>query len=297
MPSARLIFSMARYRKVSPAFASRFADGDVDRLPVLARELAASKPDVILVLGPGPMRAAKDAAGTTPIVMAAGSSDPVGEGYIASFARPGGNVTGLTYAVSSERFGKQLEILKEAVGDLSRVAMLWDGDLELFRRAWSPALEDAARHLAMSIEGPFLVRAPENFQQAFAQMVDKRVQAVHVGSLSIITQSRDKLAEIAIRHRMPVMAAFREFPASGSLMSYGPSLPSIYRRAAVFVDKILKGTPPGEIPVEQPVKHYLTINAAGLNDSTHAPRPSRRGDRMRCPVRYMPGQRHGSSRA
>jgi putative tryptophan/tyrosine transport system substrate-binding protein len=124
---------------------TRFADGNVDRLPALARELADSKPELIVVFGPGPMRAAKDAAGTTPIVMAAGSSDPVGEGYIASFARPRGNVTGLTYAVSSERFGKQLELLKEAVGNLSRVAMLWDGDLELFRRSWAPAAPPHSR--------------------------------------------------------------------------------------------------------------------------------------------------------
>ena len=102
------------------------------------------------------MRAAKDAAGSIPIVMAAGSSDPVAEGYIASFARPSGNVTGLTFAVSSERFGKQLELLKEAVGTLSHVAMLWDGDLDLFRRSWAPALESAARHLGLNIHAAFI---------------------------------------------------------------------------------------------------------------------------------------------
>ena len=239
---------------------ARFARGDVGRLPALAEELAALRVDVIVVFGPGPMRAAKDAAGSIPIVMAAGSSDPVAEGYIASFARPSGNVTGLTFAVSSERFGKQLELLKEAVGTLSHVAMLWDGDLDLFRRSWAPALESAARHLGLNIHGPFLVRAPDDFRQAFALMGEKQIQGVLVASTSIINQSRAKLAEVAIQHRMPVIAAFREFPMSGSLMSYGPNLPSIYRRAPVFVDKILRGTPPGEIPVEQPTKYDLAMN-------------------------------------
>jgi putative tryptophan/tyrosine transport system substrate-binding protein len=238
----------------------RFAAGNLERLPALARELAALKVEAIVVFGPAPMRAAQAATRDIPIVMAAGSSDPVAEGYIASFARPGGNITGLTYAVSAERFGKQLELLKEAVGALLRVAMLWDGDLELFRRSWEPALEQAAGQLDLEFEGPFLVRAPEEFERAFAQMVDRRVQGVLVASSAIITQSREKLAEVAARHRMPVIAAFREFPATGSLMSYGPNLPSIYRRAAAFVDKILTGTPPGEIPVEQPIRYDFAIN-------------------------------------
>jgi putative ABC transport system substrate-binding protein len=126
-------------------FEGRFAGGDLDRLPELASDLAAMNPDAILVFGPTPMRAAMAATQRVPIIMAAGSSDPVGEGYIASFARPGGNITGLTYAVSSERFQKQLEILKETLPSLSRVGVWWDSDADLYRRSWAPALDAAAR--------------------------------------------------------------------------------------------------------------------------------------------------------
>jgi len=239
---------------------SRFSGGDLERLHALAQELVALKVEVLVVLGPTPMRAAQTAAlGIVPIVMVAGSSDPIAEGYIASFARPGTNITGLTFAVSAERFGKQLELLNDATA-VSRVAILWDGPVEIFSRSWAPALNEAARTLALTIEGPFLVRAPEELERAFAEMAAKQVQAVLVAASGILTQSRAKLAEIALRHRMPVMAAFRHFPASGSLMSYGPNLPSIYRRAPVFVANILKGTPPGEIPVEQPVKYDMVIN-------------------------------------
>jgi putative ABC transport system substrate-binding protein len=238
----------------------RFAGGDLERLPVLARELVAMSIEVLVVFGPTPMRAAQAAAqGVVPIVMVAGSSDPVAEGYVASFARPGTNVTGLTYAVSAERFGKQLEFLKEAIS-VSRVALLWDGTIEIFNRSWAPALNEAARILGLEIEGPFLIRAPEELERTFADMAARQVQAVLVASSGALGQSSDRLAEVALRHWMPVMAAFREFTEAGILMSYGPNMPAIYRRAAVFVDKILKGTPPGEIPVEQPVSHDLIIN-------------------------------------
>jgi putative ABC transport system substrate-binding protein len=210
----------------------RFAGGDLERLPVLARELVAMSVEVLVVFGPTPMRAAQAVAqDVVPIVMVAGRSDPVAEGYVARFARPGTNVTGLTYAVSAERFGKQLEFLKEAIS-VSRVALLWDGTIEIFNRSCAPALNEAAR----------------------------QVQAVLVASSGVLGQSSDRLAEVALRHRMPVMAAFREFTEAGILMSYGPNMPATYRRAAVFVDKILKSTPPGEIPVEQPVSHDLIIN-------------------------------------
>jgi len=239
---------------------ARFAAGDLDRLPLLAAELAAMNVDVIVVIGPAPMRAAKSAAQGIPIVMVAGSSDPVAEGLIASFARPSGNITGLTYAVSSERFGKQLEILKEAIGSFSRVAVLWDADPELFRRSWAPALEAAARQLEFQIEAPFLVRKLDDFESAFTAMAERQVEAVVVTASSIIYENRERVAEIALQRRLPTMAAFREFPASGILMSYGPNLPSIFRRAAAFIDKIVKGTPPGDIPVEQPTKYDLVIN-------------------------------------
>src|SRR5882724_11216242 len=196
----------------------RFSGGDSERLPAFAAELAAMKVDVIVVLGPAPMRAAKAAAAASeiPIVMVAGSSDPVGEGFIASFARPGGNITGLTYAVSSERFGKQLEILKEAIGPVSRVAMLWELDIELFRRSWAPVLEQAARQLGLQIGGPFLVRDPDDLERAFAAMAEWRAEAVLVATGGIIYQDRSRLAALATHHRLPVMAGFRDIPAAGS---------------------------------------------------------------------------------
>jgi putative ABC transport system substrate-binding protein len=238
----------------------RFAAGDLKRLPALAAELAAIKVDAIVVFGPAPMRAVKAAGQDIPIVMVAGSSDPIGEGFIASFARPGGTITGLTYAVSSDRFGKQLELLREAVGRMSRVAVLWDAELDVYRRNWAPAVEDAARQLGLQIDGPFLVQKPDDLESAFAAMAERQVEAVLVTASSIIYQNRERVAANAARHRLPSMAAFRDFPASGSLMSYGPNLPAIYRRAPTFVDKIVKGTPPAEIPVEQPARYDLVIN-------------------------------------
>ena len=192
--------------------------------------------------------------------MAAGSSDPIGEGYITSFAQPGGNITGLTYAVSSERLQKQLEILKEAVGPLSRVGIWWDGDPDLYRRSWAPALDEAARQLGLEMDGPFLVHKPEDFEGAFASMTERRAQAAIVASSSITFAHRHRVARAALKYRLPVMAAFRELPQAGMLMSYGPNIAAIYHRAASYADKVLKGTPPGEIPVEQPTKYDLVIN-------------------------------------
>ncbi len=230
----------------------RFAEGHLDRLPALAADLIAMNVDVVVVLGPAPMAAAKAMTGGIPIVMVAGSSDPIGEGLITSYARPGGSITGLTYAVSSKRFVKQLEMLKEAVGPLSRVAVLWDADPDLFRRSWAPALEGAARELDLQIEAPVLMHKADDFETAFAAMAERKIEAVVVTATSIVYHHRKRVGELALQYRLPAMAAFREFPAAGLLMSYGPNLPSIYRRAAAFVDKILKGTPPADIPVEQP---------------------------------------------
>jgi putative ABC transport system substrate-binding protein len=245
---------------VNIVFDARFAGGDIDRLPDMAAELVAINVDAMLVFGPTPMRAAKTATQRIPIIMAAGSSDPIGEGYVASFARPGGNITGLTYAVSAERFQKQLEILKEAIPGLSRVGVWWDGDPDVYRRSWASAMDEAARQLGLGIEGLFLVRKPDDFDAAFTSMTQRRVQAVIVASSSITFENRHRAAEVAFRHRLPVMAAFREFPQAGMLMSYGPNIAAIYHRAASYVDKVLKGAPPGEIPVEQPTTYDLVIN-------------------------------------
>jgi putative ABC transport system substrate-binding protein len=208
------------------ALEGRFAGGDLDRLPGMAAELAAMNVDAVTIFGPGPMRAAA-AKPAVPIVMVASSSDPVGEGYIASFARPGGNITGLTYAVSSDRFAKQLEILKEAVGTLSRVAVLWDADPDLFQRTWRPALDDAARHLGLVVTGPYIVSKPEDFQPIFANMRQDRPDGLLVATTGVIFPHRDRVAKLAIQHRLATIAAFREFPQTGRLLSYGPNIAAI----------------------------------------------------------------------
>jgi len=238
----------------------RFAADDLDRLPSLAGELAAMNVDAILVFGPTPMRAAQRATRRIPVIMAAGSSDPIAEGYVASFARPGGNITGLTYAVSSERFQKQLEILKEALASLSRVGAWWDGDADVYRRSWAPALDEAARQLGLHVEGPFLVRSLDDFELAFASMVQRRIEAAIVTASSVTFEHRHEAARAAFQHRLPVIAAFRELVEAGMLMSYGPNFAAIYHRAASYVDKVFKGTPPGDIPVELPTKYDLVIN-------------------------------------
>ena len=238
----------------------RFAGGKLERLPALAAELVSMNVDVIVVQGVAPMAAAKAATATIPIVMLAGSSDPVGEGLIASFARPGGNITGLTYTVSAERFGKQLELLREAAGPVSRVAILWDVQIELYRRSWAPTLEPAARDLGLQIQGPLLVRNADDIEKAFAAMARQRTEAVLVAAGSSNFGNRAVIAKLATLNRLPVMAGFRDFPATGSLMSYGPNFSAINRRGAYYVDKILKGAKPGDLPVEQPTQYDLVIN-------------------------------------
>jgi putative ABC transport system substrate-binding protein len=239
----------------------RFAGGAHARLPDLATDLVRSNVDVIVVAGPGPMQAAKAATTKIPIVMLAGSSDPVGDGLVASLARPGGNITGLTYAVSSERFGKQLELLKEAVGRLARVAVLWDLDIELYHRQWATPLGDAARRLDLQILGPVQVREPAQLDAAFALMTEQKAEAVLVVMGGALYQHRARVAELAVHHRLPTVAAFKEFPQAGGFMSYGPDLPDIYRRGSAYVDKILRGAKPGDLPIEQPTKYELVFSA------------------------------------
>jgi putative ABC transport system substrate-binding protein len=238
----------------------RFAGGAFARLPDLAADLVRSGVDVIVVAGPGPIQAARGASTTVPIVMLAGSSDPVAEGLVASLARPGGNITGLTYAVSPDRFGKQLELLNEAAGRLSRVVVLWDLDMDLYRRQWATPLGDAARRLGLQLQGPVQVRGPDQLDAAFAEMIAQKAEAVLVVMGGPAYQHRGRVAELAIRNRLPTVAAFREFPQAGGFMSYGPDLPEVYRRGAAYVDKILRGAKSGDLPVEQPTKYELVVN-------------------------------------
>ena len=192
--------------------------------------------------------------------MAAGSIDPVGEGLIANFARPGGNITGLTYSDSTERFAKELDVVREAVGPISRIAILWDLDAEYYRRSWSPAIERAAGQLGLRILGPFQVRNAADLERAFEAMSEQQAEAVLVSAGSVAFPSRTRIAGLGVRHRLPIVAAFKEFPQAGSLISYGPNIVAIHRRAAAFVGKILKGSNPSELPVENPITYELVIN-------------------------------------
>jgi putative ABC transport system substrate-binding protein len=231
-----------------------------DRLPELAADLVRSRVDVILVIGPAALGPARKATKTIPLVMIAGSSDPVAEGVAQSLARPGGNITGLTYAVSSERFGKQLEFLKSAAGRVARVAVLWDFDLEIFRRFWAAPLADAGRILGMEVQDPVLVRDAHELPAAFTRMKQQRANAFLVASSGPLFPARAQVAELALQDRLPAITAFKEFPQVGLLMSYGPDFPDINRRAAGYVDRILKGAKPGDLPIELPTKYELVIN-------------------------------------
>src|SRR5436190_2853633 len=176
-------------------FEHRFAEGNLERLPAMAAELVGMDVDVIVVRGPAPMQAAKAATTKIPIVMDAGSIDPVGEGLIANFARPGGNITGLTYSDSTERFAKELDVVREAVGPISRIAILWDLDAEYYRRSWSPAIERAAGLLGLRILGPFQVRNAADLERAFEAMSEQQAEAVLVSAGSVAFPSRTRIAE------------------------------------------------------------------------------------------------------
>jgi putative tryptophan/tyrosine transport system substrate-binding protein len=234
-----------------------YRPGDrADRLSGFAAELVALKVEVIVVTGSQAAHAAQQATQSIPIVMT-GTSDPVGTGLVASLARPGGNITGLSLQ-SPELSGKRLELLKELVAGLSRVAVLSNPDDPPVVFSLRET-RDAAR--AMGIELQFVeVRRPEDFDSAFASVTKGQSGALVVLPASIMTKHAQRIAELALDSRMPAISYFREFPEAGGLMSYGPNLGDLSRRAAVYVDKILKGIKPSDLPVEQPTKFELVIN-------------------------------------
>jgi putative ABC transport system substrate-binding protein len=235
------------------------AGGREDRLPELAAGLVRKHVDVILIFGPAPLPAARKATNTIPLVMVASSADPVAEGVARSLARPGGNITGLTYA-EPDRFKKQLELLKSAVTRVTRVTVLWDFDVKHYRRYWDAPLTEAGRVLGLTIQEPVQVSDARELPAAFALMKQRQTEAVLVASSGPIFPARAQVAELALQNRLPAIAAFREYPQAGLLMSYGPDLPDINRRAADYVDRILKGAKPGELPIELPNKFDLVIN-------------------------------------
>jgi putative tryptophan/tyrosine transport system substrate-binding protein len=237
----------------------RSAEGSVDRLDALATDLVQGNMDVIMATGTGPTRAAQQATSTIPVIMMIGG-DPVALGFVASLARPGGNITGLSI-LAPELVGKRVELLKQVVPGASRIAALWhpgdygDGvENEMLREA-----DTAARALGMQLQAVQARRA-EDFDRAFSDMSKGRADAVTVQSTNIFFIERRRLAILAAKHRLPTMFLVRDFVDAGGLMSYGANVADLHRRAATYVDKILKGAKPGDLPVEQPTKFELVIN-------------------------------------
>jgi putative ABC transport system substrate-binding protein len=240
-------------------FAVEYAFGErkPGAVDVLAPGLVQRKMDVIVAAGDPAIYAARRATSTIPIVMVA-AGDPVGGGLVASLARPGGNVTGMTF-LSTELAAKRLEILKEVVPTVSRVAVLWNPDNPGGTREFG-AIQAAARIMRLTLQS-LEVRSATNIEQAFGSMADKHAQAVLVITDPVTAAySGRPIADLATKSRLPVVGELREFTNTGSLISYGPSLLSMVQRVATFVDKILKGAKPADLPIEQPTQFELVIN-------------------------------------
>ncbi len=235
----------------------RFAEGRFDRLPELAAELVRLRVDVIMAGPTPPAMAAKKATGTIPIVMA-GVGDPVELGLIASLARPGANVTGLSFSVGMDIFGKGLELLREAVPKFRRVAILSNPGNPSHALAITN-VKAAAGSFGVQLQ-LLEAREPNQFDGAFAAMAKERVDALLVVADGMFILHRARLADLAAKNRVPSMHGVRENVEAGGLMSYGPSTVAAWRRAAFFVDRILKGAKPADLPVEQPTKFELVIN-------------------------------------
>ncbi len=234
----------------------RYAEGKADRLPGLAAELVRLKVDVIVTAGPAPTRPAKEATVTIPIVMAQ-VNDPVANGFVASLARPGGNITGLS-TLAPEISGKQLELLKEIVPKLSRVAVFGTstnpGNAQQLRET-----ELAARAFGVKLQ--YLdVLGPKDIETAFQEARKGRAEAVLGLGGPVLNSQRKQIADLAIKSRLPAIFPQSEYVEAGGLITYGVSNTDLFRRAATYVDRILKGTKPADLPVEQPTKFELIIN-------------------------------------
>jgi putative ABC transport system substrate-binding protein len=238
------------------ALESRWAHGKAERLFGLAAELVALKVDVLVTTGTPPAQAAKQATRTIPIVMAS-AANPIATGLVASLARPGGNITGLT-SLSGELSGKRLELLKELVPALTRLAVLWD--------LTNPANELEVRQTQAATESLGLrlqllgVGEAREFDVAFSAMIKGRAEALIVQPSTPFLNERRRLAELALKHRLPTIFGRSDYADAGGLISYAVSFPDLFRRAAGYVDKILKGAKLGDLPIEQPTKLELVIN-------------------------------------
>jgi ABC-type uncharacterized transport system substrate-binding protein len=256
----------------------RFAEGKLDRIPALAAELVRLKVDIIVSSGPPSTRAAKKATATIPIVMGF-DNDPVGNGFVASLARPGGNITGLA-SLAPELSGKRLELLKETIPKLSRVAVLGTstspGNAQSLKKT-----ELAAGSMRVQLQ--YLdVLDPKDIETAFRAATKGRADGVLVLQTPIVNSQRKQVIELAVKSRLPVIYPQTEYTEAGGLMYYGTNTPDLFRRAATYVDKILKGAKPADLPVEQPTKFELIINlkAAKQIGLTIPPNVLARADRV-----------------
>jgi putative tryptophan/tyrosine transport system substrate-binding protein len=237
----------------------RYSEGKQDRQPELAAELVRLKVDIIVVTGgTGQTRAAKNATKTIPIIMVGAGRDPVEAGLIESLAHPGGNVTGIT-SLNRELGGKRLELLKEAVPKVARVAVLYDPAAPAAVLDVREVLPAAARALKLTLQ-PWEVRTSEDFDTVFAAMGKQRPDGLYVTPTPLMANNLRRIAGLALKSRLPAMYQRREAVDAGGLMSYGADLAESYRRVAYYVDRILKGSKPADLPVEQPTKFELVIN-------------------------------------
>ena len=235
----------------------RWADGNIERLPSLAAELVTQKVDLIVAPAGTAALAAKKATSSIPIVMIF-PADPVGLGLVASVRRPGGNVTGTTSTPSSEIFGKQLQILKEAVPRATRVALLVN-PVDLAFGSQVREVETAGQSIGIRIQR-VEAHGPEEFGRAFAAMTREHAEALLVANDTTFLVNRARVAELALKSRLPTMNFYREMVEAGGFMAYAVNMAEFTPRAAVYVDKILKGAKPEDLPVEQPTKFELVVN-------------------------------------
>jgi putative tryptophan/tyrosine transport system substrate-binding protein len=237
----------------------RYLEGKRDRAPELAADLVRLKVDIIVVAaGLGTIQAAKNATKTIPIVMAGEGVDPVKAGLVESLARPGGNVTGLTY-LQGELGGKRLELLKEAVPKLARVAVLYESASASAVLELKEILPVSARALGLTLQ-PWEVRSADDFERVFAALNKQRPDGLYVSVGPLMQENGKRIASFALKSRLPSTYVYREDVDVGGLMYYGADRADSYRRVAYYVDRILKGAKPADLPVEQPTKFELVIN-------------------------------------
>jgi putative tryptophan/tyrosine transport system substrate-binding protein len=236
----------------------RYGEGKFDRHPGLAAQLVRLKVDIIVTGGPIPVRAAKNATKTIPIVMWGTGTDPVEDGLVESLARPGGNVTGITL-LGGELGGKRLELLKEAVPKVARVAVLYDPATPVNVHEVKEVLPVAARALGLTVRS-FEARDADGFDRVFTALNKNRPDGLYVTGGPLIAANGKRIADFALKSRLPSVGNNTQYVDAGGLMSYGADLADSYRRVAYFVDRILKGAKPVDLPVEQPTKFELVIN-------------------------------------